>query len=204
MKTPFLTLAAAAVAISSLTFAQNAQPGANPQGRTGQMSGQTGGESGAQMTGQNYPTEFVRDASSGNQMEIQIGQYVSDHAQDSNVKKFAQNLVQDHKDAEQKLKLAAQQAGIQFTDQLTPVHKAMVDELTKLNGPELEREFIFSAVGDHHKDILAYTFASQNANNAQLKQYASQCLPILQKHLSEAESLVSTVTGIHDATASQR
>src|SRR5437764_1356351 len=108
MKTQFLALAAAAVAISSLTFAQTgqtAQPGAGGAARTGQTSSQ------------NFPAEFVREAASGNQMEIQVGQYVSEHAQDPQVKQFAQMLVQDHQASQQKLKAAAQQGGMQVNDQ---------------------------------------------------------------------------------------
>jgi len=165
------------------------------------------GSGGISRTGQeSSPAEeqrdFVREAASGNTMEIQAGQFVAEHTQNPQVKQFAQTLVQDHQKAQQQLKQAAQQASVQITaDEITPVHKAMIQELQQKNGKDLDRAFIFGAVGDHRKDILAYSYASQNLQNAQLKQYATQNLAVLQKHYQEAEDLARTVTGVRESPA---
>jgi len=134
-------------------------------------------------------------------MEIQTGQFVAEHTQNPQVKQFAQTLVQDHQKAQQQLKQSAQQASVQITDELNPVHKAMVQELQQKSGKELDRAFIFSAVADHRKDILEYSYASQNLQNAQLKQYATQSLPVLQKHYQSAEDLARTVAGVRESPA---
>jgi len=98
--------------------------------------------------------EFAREAASGNALEIQTGQFVASHAQDAQIKQFAQTLVQDHQKAQQQLKQAAQQMGVTLNDDLNPVHRAMLQELQQKQGKDLERAFVFSAVGDHAKDIL--------------------------------------------------
>jgi len=191
MKSTFPLAAALAVTLSSLLYAQT--PGQS--GQSGQIPGSPADQQ----------QDFVKDAASGNAMEVQVGQFIEGHTENPQVKQFAQTLVQDHQDAQQKLKQAAQQAGVPITEELSPVHKAMLQELQKKSGKDLDRAFVFSAVADHHKDILEYTYASQNLQNAQLKQYASQCIPVLQKHSQTAEELARSVAGVRDVpTASQR
>ncbi|MGN6369712.1 MAG: DUF4142 domain-containing protein [Phycisphaerae bacterium] len=149
--------------------------------------------------------EFVRDSGSGNKMEIEVGQYIAEHTQNPQVKQYAQTLVQDHQQSQEQLKQAASQAGVSFSDQLTPEHKAMLKELKQKSGDDLNRDFVFSAIADHHKDILEFTYASQHLQNQQLKQYAQQTIPTLQKHLQLANTLSQSITGVQDnSTASAR
>jgi len=140
--------------------------------------------------------DFARDAASGNALEIQTGQFVAAHAQDSQIKQFAQTLVQDHTKAQQQLKQAAQQMGVTLNDELNPVHRAMLQELQQKQGKDLERAFVFGAVGDHAKDVLEYSWASQTLQDAQLKQYAAQNIQTLQKHSQTAEDLARSVIGV--------
>ncbi|HVX84775.1 MAG TPA: DUF4142 domain-containing protein [Phycisphaerae bacterium] len=145
--------------------------------------------------------EFVHEAASGNNMEVQVGQFVAAHTQNAQTKQLAQTLVQDHTRSQEQLKQAAQKAGVAFDDSLTPEHQAMLAELEKKSGKELDREFAFSAIADHHKDILEFTYASKNLPNSFLKQYASLSLPVLQKHLHMADALAQAVASVKDPSA---
>lgn len=203
-----LTLASFTLAQTSSTSDTNRTPTATPSGYQGNtpagQARQSGASSGA-TDPQKEQQEFVKDAASGNNMEVQTGQFVSEHSQDPQVKQAAQMLIQDHTQAQQQLKQAAQQAGVPFDDQLNPVHKAMLQELQSKSGKELDRAFAFSAIADHHKDILEYTYASQSLQNAQLKQYATQSLPVLKRHLTMAAALAQSVANVRDTnTASER
>ncbi|HVS70724.1 MAG TPA: DUF4142 domain-containing protein [Phycisphaerae bacterium] len=145
--------------------------------------------------------EFVHEAASGNNMEVQLGQYVAAHTQNAQTKQLAQTLVQDHTRSQEQLKQAAEKARVAFDDTLTPVHQAMLADLEKKSGKELDREFAFSAIADHHKDILEFSYASKNLPNAFLKQYASLSLPVLQKHLHMADALAQAIASVKDASA---
>ena len=130
--------------------------------------------------------EFVKEAASGNQMEIQEGQLAEQRAQDPQVKQLAQRLVEDHQKAQQQLQQVAQQLGVTISEQLMPVHQAMLQSIQRKQGRDFERCFSFGQVADHTKDILEYQYAAEHAQNQQLKQYAQQQIPTLREHLHMA------------------
>jgi putative membrane protein len=177
---------AALLAAASFALAQTSQPGAAAP---------------ATQSADNAQKEFVHDAASGNNLEIQTGQFVAQHSQNAQVKALANMLITDHKRAQELLRQAAENAGVTVDDTLTPLHKAMLDELQKKSGKDLDREFAFSAIADHHKDILEYSYASRNLANPFLKQYASVSLATLQKHLHMADTLAGAIASVHDTSA---
>lgn len=138
---------------------------------------------------------FVMEAYSGNLFEIQAGQLVAQKAQDDQIKQFARMLVQDHQKANQKLKEVAQSANIPIQEKLDPVHQAKIQKMQKCAAPELSRKFLFGQVAGHTMNVLEYQWQSQNAQNDQVKQYASQSLPKLQAHLRHATELATAQIG---------
>ena len=51
--------------------------------------------------------------------------------------------------------------------------------------------YIKLMVQDHKKDVHEFEKQSASGSDAELKQFASSTLPILQKHLQDAQSLAS-------------
>jgi putative membrane protein len=177
------------------TAQQQAQRAARQAGQDAQQAGQdarqtadraTGRQSGAQEDPKQEQENFVKDSASDNQFEIQAGKFVEQHAQNPQVKEFAQKLQQDHQQAQEQLKQAAQGAGVTISDQLMPVQQAKLEELQKKQGESLERAFVFDQIGDHQKDILCNEYAAQHAQNQQIKQFAQQQVPALREHLHMA------------------
>jgi len=210
MKKPFALAAAMAVSVGSFAFAQQdrTQSGSQNQNQTGAISqGATARErtQGSQGAQQHDEKKFVEHAASGNQFEIQLSQFVQQQAQDPQVKQLAQKLAQDHQQAQQQLKQAAQAMGVTVQDQLMPAHQAKLHEMQKKQGAELERAYLFCNVGDHHKDIMVYSWEAKNAQNPQLKQYCEQTLQHLRQHMQQVDQVAAAVTGINEAqTASER
>jgi putative membrane protein len=80
--------------------------------------------------------------------------------------------------------------------ELSPEHKALRDRLAKLSGAEFDREYMQAMVKDHAKTVALFEKQSM-ADNAkdmpkddQLKQFATNMLPILKKHHEKAEMLL--------------
>src|SRR5688572_13491504 len=119
----------------------------------------------------------------------------------------AQTIQRDHEQAQQVLRQAAEQAGVQIseTPQLTPVHQAKLDELQQKQGEEFARAWVFGNMASHTHGILEYTWASQQAPSPQIKQYASQVLPKIQQHAQHIAPIAYGMAGIDQArTAGER
>lgn len=209
--TLFVGLCVAAVALAQSAGQDKPAGGQNPDSTDARGTGMgrdqgqgAGGGTGGGMTGdrathagarinaqidQQFEQEFIKDAFSGNQLEVQLGQLVQERAQDPSVKKLAQMLVDDHRQANEKLRQVAQAMNVQVSEELKPVHQAKLQAYQQKQGQHLELGFIFDQAGHHTKDLLCYQFVAQNAPSPQLKQYASQCIPKLRDHLNMAMAI---------------
>lgn len=63
------------------------------------------------------------------------------------------------------------------------------NRLQALQGAEFDRAFVRQMITDHNDAIALFTRASRDIEDSELKAFASDTLPTLQSHLSEAERL---------------
>ena len=133
--------------------------------------------------------DFVMEAAGGGMMEVEIGKMALTKASSSEVKKFAQMMVDDHTKANNELKALAEQKSITLPAALTDKHQKMVDDLMKKSGKNFDKDYMDMMVSDHKKDIDAFKEASEDANDADIKAFASKTLPTLTHHLDEAQRI---------------
>jgi len=126
-----------------------------------------------------------------NNFEIQAGQLAQQKAQSNEIKQFAKMMVDDHTQAQQQLQQITQQKGWQFSQELMPVHRAMLDELNKLDGQEFERAYLYGQVAGHTKTALKLRDDKTELQDAQLRQYAATILPKVQQHLQHGQRLAN-------------
>jgi putative membrane protein len=214
MKT-FITLAAATlVGGGSILFAadQASDPAADRPAASGDRTPaaqpaaarDTAGErdtagardaAGSSARSENPDQMFIKDAISDNLLEVQLGQIAQDKATDADVKQFAAQLVKDHTQSLQKLRQLAKSSNIETQDQLKPVHQAKLQEMQKLPADAFTRKYVVGQYGHHVMDVLEFSWQAQNAQNASIKQFASDTLPILRRHQEHAQQIAMTIVG---------
>jgi putative membrane protein len=126
---------------------------------------------------------FVRDAAKGGLMEVQMGQSAKDHASNPEVKAYGERLVKDHTEANKKLSEMAAQKGITLAkemdrDEANKGAKMAMDFEGK-QGADFDKAFIKHAIKDHKKDISKFEKASRDAEDSDIKSFASMTLPKL-------------------------
>ena len=156
-----------------------------------QQAGQRAGQAGTARAGQtqNKDQRFVEFASTNDQFEIQAAKLAERQAQDDQIKQMARQVAQDHQEASQQLQRAAQQAGVQVSQQLKPYQQAMLQELQQMQGEDFDKAWLYGQVAGHTKAVLKFRDAAQELQNPQLKQFAQQTLPKLQQHLQHAQQM---------------
>jgi putative membrane protein len=132
---------------------------------------------------------FVTKAIEGNFAEIEMGKLAQDKAQSQELKDFGAMLVKDHTDANTKAMDLAKQINLTAPTQPTKKQMQEHDRLSKLNGAQFDREFTQHMVSDHKEDIAEFTKQSKMKAGDPTVSFASDTLPVLQKHLQTAESL---------------
>jgi putative membrane protein len=137
----------------------------------------------------NPDQDFVTKAAQGNSAEIELGKMVAAKTKDPNVKQFAQMMVKDHTTALNQLQELAQTKNLNLNDNLPDDAKSLQEKLSSDTGKQFDKDYMDGMVQDHQKDVQEFTDESQNAKDPAVKQWASNTLPVLQKHLQKAQQI---------------
>ena len=79
---------------------------------------------------------------------------------------------------------------------MIPDHnKAMVGPYHKLNGAAFDQRYVQDMIAGHTKAIAIYKQEAANAQDPEVKAYAEETLPTLQKHLDDAKALQKAKPG---------
>lgn len=148
-----------------------------------------------------HDAHFIKKAAEGNNAEIQMGQMVSQHTQDPQIRAYADKLVQDHTKANEQLRQIADAKGVEFPAGPSSTADREMRHLEKKSGHDFDRAVVDHWVKDHKKDIKEYDREAKHAKDPEVKQYAISTLPTLQDHLARAESLSPSGT-IHEPAGS--
>jgi putative membrane protein len=132
---------------------------------------------------------FLEKAAVGGKAEVELGQLALEKAQSEDVKQFAQRMVTDHSQANSQLMGLADKMSLSLPTALDDENQKTKDKLSKLSGAKFDKEYMKDMVDDHQKDVNEFQKVSQNANNSDVKHFASQTLPTLQQHLDLAKSI---------------
>lgn len=211
-KTTLVLLMMAGLSFAACNNSSNsAQSGADSSGNTSASAGTspTGGDSTAGGTSgtarggdsanatSNVPPDtadiaFVKKAASGGMLEVQLGNVAASNAMSPSVKQFGEMMITDHTQANTNLKSIAQQLQINVSDSLMPMHAKHKQMLSSTKGSAFDKAYMKMMVEDHKEDIADFQKASNSKNNM-IKNFASQTLPVLTKHLDSATAIAGRV-----------
>jgi len=133
--------------------------------------------------------KFLDFAAQTDMTEAHLGQLAAEQASGQEVKDFAQMLVTDHTADYQQLGMLATKAGATIPKGLDAQHAKMAASFEKLKGAAFDHRFAREMIVGHTKAIAEYKREAQDAQSADVKAYASQTLPTLEKHLQAAQDL---------------
>ena len=187
---------------------------ANAQGTSGSSSGATGAmgsggvtspsASGAAGSGgaagamaSKGDSKFMTDLAHGNIAEIEAGKMALEKSQNDTVKKFAQQMVDDHTAALTELQTMAQAKGVKLPEDVGPKHKAMAAALKAASGNAFDKQYMKGAgVADHKQTIALLKNIQTNGKDAELKAMATKKLPTVQGHLKMAQQGLTAVSAV--------
>ena len=148
---------------------------------------------GAQQTPTNSKLQrtdrnFITKAAAGGRAEVELGRLAQGKASSDAVKQFGQRMVEDHGAANQELMQLAENKGMQLDDK-TPKPDRLLTRLSKLQGPEFDREYVKAMVKDHKQDVAEFRRMHSGAVDPNLKAWVDKTLPTLEDHLKTIEGI---------------
>jgi putative membrane protein len=120
-----------------------------------------------------------------------FGKLAGRKASSSTVRHFADKMVADHTEANQKLMQTAREDNITVPHGMDDDHKAMRADLEKKDGTDFDKAYIQGQLADHEKTIALFETEAQSGTDPKLKQLAADTLPMLKMHLEMVKSIES-------------
>lgn len=134
---------------------------------------------------------FVDDASAKGIAEIETSKLALQKSSSQDVKTFAQQMIDDHTKANQKLAQLARDKNLDMSDDATLMDKAKEMILKWRDGENFDKAYANNQVAAHEKTIELFRDYVKDGKNADLKQFAESTLPTLEQHLQHAKELAA-------------
>jgi len=134
-------------------------------------------------------SEFLVDAAEIDLAEIEIGKLAQQKSTNAGVKSLGKMLVDAHEKSAAELKALADSKNFSLPTSITEDGKEAYDKLNKETGTDFDKKFVDAAVDAHEKAIDKFKIAAENANDAEIKAWASKNVNTLREHLQHAKLL---------------
>ena len=136
-------------------------------------------------------SDFASKVSVANQFEIDTGQLALKYGKGDDVKKFAQQMIDDHTKAGADFKAALAQANVTPPKEgLDLSHKAKYEKLNLFTTDKgFDGSYIATQLDAHKDAVQLFEDYAQNGSPGAVKDFAVKTLPTLKHHLEMATEL---------------
>jgi putative membrane protein len=136
---------------------------------------------------------FFDTAARANLAEAETGALAAKLANDEGIKKFAQQMVDDHSGANRELTDLATKKGIRLPTRPDEAHQKEAARLAQMSGHEFDQKYAKMMVKDHTEAVALFEKNSMQAKDSDVKAFAAKMLPVLRDHLKMAKDLSGKV-----------
>ena len=137
--------------------------------------------------------QFILKAAQGGMTEVKTSRLAKKKTDSTDVKNFANHMIEDHKKADDKLKSIAKKLDVKVPSDLDTEHQAELDQLKNAKGADFDQKFISVQDKEHNDAVNAFQTEADSGQNAQLTAFAKTTLPTLQEHMKEVKALEAKV-----------
>ena len=132
---------------------------------------------------------FAEKALSGGRFEVESSRIALEKAYSGKIRDFANMMIADHGQANQELENLARQKGVSVPTTLDADAQAKVDELRQLDGDPFDKRYREMQIDAHDEAIRLFQKASRDAQDRDVRSFATKTLPTLQKHRDRLDEI---------------
>lgn len=133
-------------------------------------------------------SKLMADLAHANIAEIETGKMALEKSQNAEVKKFAQQMIDEHTTAQKELQTLADAKGVKLPDGTDMQHKALATAMKAMSGQTFDNQYMKRAgVNDHERTIQLLQKTQKEAKDPDVKALATKMLPTVQGHLTMAK-----------------
>ena len=141
----------------------------------------------------NNDETFIRSAAEASMSEVDLGKVAEQRAQNPEVKKFAQLMVEEHSKLTQQLKQLGMAEGINLPTSVSHTDADAHRHLATLNGASFDKTYVDQIVSELERESAEFKRGASTATKTNLKDFAERTLPTIESELQQAKQLSSRV-----------
>jgi predicted outer membrane protein len=134
-------------------------------------------------------SSFVRQALTGNLLEVRLGRLAESKASSPAVKQFAQRMITDHTNMQNQWAALAARNRLQAKPALDPAQDQDARQLAQLSGTEFDRAYMSQMVQEHRKDLDEFRRVGTTADAPEVRELATTGVATIQQHLTMAQQV---------------
>lgn len=131
--------------------------------------------------------EFVQETAQENLADIELAKLASKNARNSEVKRFAQQIVNERTEVYKELKDYADKNNIPVPEVLTDDGRQNIKNLAEKRGADFDREFMDKMVKQSRDLVQNLEDAREDIEDPELSAWIDRTLPTKRRHLEMAE-----------------
>ena len=136
--------------------------------------------------------KMMEDLAQGNMAEVDAGKMALEKSQNAEIKKFAQQMVDDHGSALADVQALARAKNVTLPDGPGAMAKTKATALKALSGNLFDKEYAKRAgVGDHESTLKLLQKIQKDGKDGDLKALAAKMQPTVEHHLMMAKDLAA-------------
>ena len=171
----------------------NPNPSSSPSS-TSSSSGRSSAPAARSNRAAEEERDMVEDLAHAHLAEVETGRLALEKTQNTQVRSFAQQMVDDHTKAYQELQQLGQGQQLTVPSETDFQHKAIATAMRLLSGETFDKQYIRQVgINDHRRSVDLLMKMQQTSRNPQLKALAGRQLPIVERHLAMARELDQTM-----------
>lgn len=133
--------------------------------------------------------QFMAEAAHNEHAEIQVASTALRRASNVQARSVAQAMLQDHGRLQQELQALSAAKTIPPPLQSPPLQRGLIDTLQRVDDAAFDRHYAQVIVASHQRAILQFRQAARHAEDADLRAWTKNTLPVLEHHLQMARYL---------------
>lgn len=137
---------------------------------------------------------FLKNAAEAGLFEIQGSQLALKKAKDPEIQKFAKMMTEDHSQADSKVKDLATKRRVELPKEPSLMQQAKLKYLETREGSKFDKSYAgIIGVSAHEQAVKLFEDAAEDAEDPDIKKFATDTLPVLKKHLEDAKRIDARV-----------
>lgn len=142
--------------------------------------------------------DFVTKASTANQFEIDAATLALQKSQNADIRELAETIKADHEIAGRKLaevvktshsKDKTVRPDLKMATGLDKKHEDIIENLQAASESDFDEDYLESQAIAHREAVSLFAAYAKNGKDVELKNFANETLPTLQRHLNHVKEL---------------